>query len=67
MRLANFMRRNREPILAEWEEFAKTCVPAGGPLGARVLRDHAGEMLIVIADDLSQPQAALEQNEKSKG
>jgi hypothetical protein len=31
MRLADFILTNREPILAEWEAFARTCVPAGGP------------------------------------
>ena len=30
-RLADFIVTNREPILAEWEAFARSCAPAGTP------------------------------------
>lgn len=30
MRLADFILTNREPILVDWEEFARTCAPASG-------------------------------------
>ena len=53
MRLAEFVLDNREPILAEWEASARTCVPAGIPMDIAALRDHAGEMLTVIAADLA--------------
>lgn len=67
MRLAEFILANREPILAEWEAFARTCTPASGAMDIAALRDHANEMLTVIAADLGTPQGGTEQEEKSKG
>ncbi|MGZ8414175.1 MAG: ATP-binding protein [Gemmatirosa sp.] len=67
MRLADFIRANQEPILAEWEAFARTCTPAGRPMNITALRDHAGQMLTVIAADLAEPQSGAAQSEKSKG
>ena len=59
MRLADFILTNREPILAEWEAFARTCAPSGGAMDIDSLRDHANAMLTVIATDLATPQTAL--------
>ncbi len=67
MRLADFIVTNRESILEEWEAFARTCGPAGGSMDIEELRDHADEMLTVIAADLKTPQGGDEQSEKSKG
>ena len=67
MRLSDFILANREPILVEWEAFARTCRPASGVMDIAALRDHANEMLTVIAADLKTPQAGYEQSEKSKG
>jgi signal transduction histidine kinase len=67
MRLADFILANGEPILAEWEAFARTCAPASSPMGIAALRDHAQEMLTVMAADLALPQSRLAQAEKSKG
>ena len=67
MRLAEFILANREPILAEWEAFARTCTPASGAMDIEALRDHAEEMLVVIAADLATPQGGQAQSEKSKG
>jgi signal transduction histidine kinase len=67
MRLADFIMGNREPILAEWEAFARTCTPASTPMDIEALRDHAAEMLVVIAKDLRTPQSGGEQSEKSLG
>lgn len=67
MRLADFIVANCEAILAEWETFARMCAPASGTMDVAALRDHAGLMLNVIAADLSQPQSAREQLEKSRG
>jgi signal transduction histidine kinase len=67
MRLADFILAHREPILAEWEAFARTCAPASRPMDITALRDHADEMLRVIAADLGAPQSRLAQSEKSKG
>ncbi|MDQ3389575.1 MAG: sensor histidine kinase [Gemmatimonadota bacterium] len=67
MRLADFIVANREPILTEWETFARTCTPASGVMDVAALRDHAHEMLTVIAADLKTPQGRIEQSEKAKG
>src|SRR5687768_9732597 len=67
MRLADFITSNREPIMAEWEAFARTCAPASGGMDITALRDHASEMLSVIVEDLCTPQGGREQTEKSKG
>jgi signal transduction histidine kinase len=67
MRLAEFIVANREPILVEWEAFARTCAPASGTMDITALRDHADEMLTAIAADLRTPQDRFAQSEKSKG
>ena len=66
MRLADFIRAEIEPILKDWEEFAKTILHARH-LGKTGLRDHAKSMLLEIADDLDSPQSDSEQAAKSKG
>lgn len=65
--IADFILSNREAILAEWLEFAKTCSTASGSMGRVALSDHANEMLTVIAEDLKTPQNKTEQAAKSKG
>ena len=67
MRLADFILANREPILAEWEAFARTCAPASGSMDIVALRDHANEMLTAIAADLATSQGGDAQAKKSKG
>jgi signal transduction histidine kinase len=67
MRLADFILANREPILVEWEAFARTCAPASTTMNIEGLRDHADQMLTAIATDLGTPQDRFEQAEKSKG
>jgi signal transduction histidine kinase len=65
--LADFIHSNREPILAEWDAFARTCTPASGSMDFEALRDHASEILATIADDLRRPQGAQAQLAKSHG
>jgi signal transduction histidine kinase len=67
MRLSEFIVANRESILVEWEAFARTCTPAAGTMNIAALRDHASEMLTVIAADLNTRQTRVAQEEKSKG
>lgn len=66
MRLATFIRAEIEPILQDWEEFAKTILHARH-MDTSGLRDHARDMLLVIADDLDSDQNESEQEAKSKG
>ncbi|HET9684755.1 MAG TPA: sensor histidine kinase [Gemmatimonadaceae bacterium] len=65
-RLSSFIRDNLEPILAEWETFARS-LPGGGEMNVAALRDHARDMLLVIADDLERPQSDSTQGEKARG
>lgn len=67
MPLYDFILANREQILIEWESFARICAPDSANMDAAALRDHAGEMLRVIAADLQTDQSKDEQAEKSKG
>ncbi len=67
MRLYEFILTNRESILAEWETFARTVSPASATMDVTALRDHASEMLTVIAKDLETRQDRFDQSEKSKG
>jgi signal transduction histidine kinase len=66
MRLHQFIRANTEAILVEWEAFART-LPTAADMDIRALRDHAKEMLGVIARDLETPQTPGEQTEKAAG
>jgi signal transduction histidine kinase len=66
MRLAQFIVENMEPILKEWEDFAKTLNPAA-TMNSKELRDHAEEMLRSMAEDLQTPQTGPEQFQKSRG
>jgi signal transduction histidine kinase len=67
MRLADFILHNKESILAEWEAFAATLLPAASGLTSLALRDHAEHILEAVAKDLTRPQTSKEQSEKSKG
>jgi len=67
MRLSEFITTHRESILEEWEEFARTCKPASGTMDVLALRDHADQMLSVIAKDLETPQNPEDQAVKAKG
>jgi signal transduction histidine kinase len=65
-RLHEFIRQHTEEILAEWETFARSLQIAES-MDVKALRDHAKEMLEVVARDLETPQTALEASDKSKG
>ena len=67
MGLADFIRGNQSAIVAEWEAFAATQLPAAGGMTRAALRDHATEILTALATDMDEPQGGHEQAEKSKG
>lgn len=67
MRLADFIDANKEAILTEWEEFARTLLPAAVGLDAGTLRDHAEGILAASARDLRTAQTSEEQLQKSQG
>lgn len=66
MRLADFILRNMETILGEWEAFARTLLPAAAGMSSLALRDDAKQILEAVAKDLSTPQTKEAQAEKSK-
>ena len=67
VRLADFIETNMSVILAEWEEFASSLLPAAAGMDAAALRDHAEQILVAVAKDLRTVQSRLEQSAKSKG
>jgi signal transduction histidine kinase len=67
IRLADFIRLNIEPIVAEWIAFAHTRSPASDTMTKLALRDHIEEILTFIADDLESYQTKREQFDKSRG
>ncbi|MDQ0036776.1 signal transduction histidine kinase [Variovorax boronicumulans] len=67
MRLSQFIRDNVEPILEEWETFARTMIPPAETMSVVELRDHAHEILLAIADEMESSQSEAEREAKSKG
>lgn len=67
MRLAEFILKDMEAIVAEWEAFAATLLPTAAGMTSLALRDHAQHILEAIAKDLNTPQTPEAQTEKSKG
>jgi diguanylate cyclase (GGDEF)-like protein/PAS domain S-box-containing protein len=64
---SNFILKNMEPILLEWEEFAATLVPEAQRMDHVMLRDHGEKMLQAIALDLCKPESEKQKADKSKG
>jgi signal transduction histidine kinase len=65
--LSDFITKNLERILQEWERFATTLLPSAATLDSLALRDHASEILTAIAAEMRLPQTAAESSEKSRG
>ena len=66
MRLAEFISANIEPILAEWEAFARTLLP-GAKMTILALRDDAESILRTTVRDMQNAQSLQQQGSKSKG
>ncbi len=66
MRLPDFILANIEPILAEWERFARTLLP-GGNMDQLALRDHAESILRATVRDMQTEQTPRQQQAKSEG
>ncbi|MCP3715447.1 sensor histidine kinase [Paraburkholderia sp. CNPSo 3281] len=67
MRLADFILRDMETILVQWEAFAGTLLPAAANMQSLALRDHAQQILQAVAKDLTTAQTREAQAEKSMG
>lgn len=66
MRLADFIKRDMETILSQWEAFARA-LPAGASMDVLTLRDHAEQILEAVCLDIVQAQSAAQQAAKSRG
>ncbi len=67
MRLADFILRNVNAIITEWEAFATTLLPAAASMTPLALRDHVQQILEAVAKDLSTAQTREAQVAKSMG
>ena len=67
MRLADFILANVEPILVEWESFARGIWPNGATADPAEVRDEAEDILRATAVDMRSHQTGAQQAEKSKG
>lgn len=67
MRLAPFINQNVEIIIARWEVFAATCLPAAARMDSLELRNHSRQILLAVAKDIETPQTSKAQSEKSMG
>jgi signal transduction histidine kinase len=67
MRLSQFIIENVEPILREWEAFARTMIPPAETMSIPELRNHAHEILLAIAAEMELAQSEDQREAKSKG
>jgi hypothetical protein len=66
MKLSEFLIAHPEVILQEWDAFAASMPHAGKALNQKELRDHAGQILRVIALDLQRPQSERNRKQNPK-
>jgi len=66
MRLADFILKNVELILVEWEAFARSLSP-GAKMTKLALRNAAEAILLSTARDMQSDQSLVQQASKSKG
>jgi signal transduction histidine kinase len=67
MRLSEFIERNVEAIVSEWEAFARATIGPAQTMSRLALRDHAAQILRAIAKDLRTPQTETDRQLKSQG
>jgi signal transduction histidine kinase len=67
MRLAEFIVREMQVIVAQWQTFAASRLPIASNMTALALRDHAQQILEAIVRDLSTEQSREAQAAKSVG
>lgn len=67
MTLTQFIHAHHQEIIAEFEVFAETLMPAGANLSPSQLRDHAEEMLTAMVQDMDTVQSQTQQSLKARG
>ena len=65
--LSDFIAANESLIVDECEAFARTLGPVAEDMNREALRDHLGEILGAIAQDMKVPQTESERKDKSEG
>ena len=66
-RLPQFIRANIEPIVSEWEAFARSLKPSASGMTPLTLRDHIHQILAFVVSDIQSYQTSEMQKEKSHG
>lgn len=66
MRLADFIERQQERILEEWEHFAAGMLPAAAEMPSLALRDHAPDMLQAITSDLRTTESLSARRDRAR-
>ena len=64
--LAKFIIANLEPIAADWQNYAKTCLPPAAEMTTGGLLDEVTDILTAIAKDIGGSQTLDEQTAKGK-
>ena len=67
MRLARFIEQNVEPILTEWETFARRIWPTEAEVSPEDLRNGVETILRATLIDMRSDQSEAEREEKSRG
>ena len=67
MTLATFIQENTQPIIREWENFARSLIPSSSEMTPLALRNHIERILAFIISDMESPQTGAEQIQKSHG
>src|SRR5688500_1366486 len=65
LQLSGFIKEHMDEIVAEWEAFARTLLPAAATMSSLALRDHARPILQAIASDIQSDQAGLQPLDQS--
>lgn len=67
MNLSTFITHNMDAVLADWDAFARTLLPAANAMSDLALRDHAREILQAVANDIEAGQKEVPRIDKSIG
>ncbi len=67
MKLSEFITKRLDDVIAEWESFAKTLLPAAENMSQNELRDHSRQILMAVAEDIETDQTPAEEQHKSQG
>src|SRR5688572_6847278 len=63
LQLSGFISEHMDEIVAEWEAFAHTLLPAAATMTSLALRDHAKPILQAIAQEIQSDQVQNKSNE----